>query len=157
MKSIVLLALFATIGFRANAQTTVYVWLLETCPISKAYMPVLKEMASDTSVKFIAVFPNILSDSASISSFFKDYNWFPSFVIDRDSSLRNAQSAKVTPQVMVFSGSKMVYRGRIDNRYAKLGRRRETPTEEELKTVLLKLKNGQFVEFFETTAIGCLI
>ena len=44
----------------------------------------------------------------------------------------------VTPEVAVMAGDRMVYRGRIDDRYVELGRERPKPTQHDLEAALTR-------------------
>ena len=67
--------------------------------------------------------------------------------------------ATVTPEVVVFNESKetILYQGRIDNTYYKLGRKRGVTTTSELATVLENHTNGEPVSIAFTKAVGCFI
>ncbi len=51
----------------------------------------------------------------------------------------------------------MLYRGRIDNVYASLGKRRAEATEKDLRKALDEVLSGKPVSTPQTKAIGCYI
>ena len=67
--------------------------------------------------------------------------------------------AKVTPEVVVYDedNEKVIYKGRIDNQFVRVGRRRQVLTSQELKDVLAALQNEESIEISSTDAIGCFI
>jgi hypothetical protein len=66
--------------------------------------------------------------------------------------------ARVTPEVAVFRpGGRIVYRGRIDDRYVAFGKMRQVPTTRDLEHVLNALLEGKQVANATTVAIGCFI
>ena len=67
--------------------------------------------------------------------------------------------ATVTPEVVVYNESKqqILYKGRIDNTYARIGQKRRITTTSELKDVLEAIKNNQAVLVSHTQPVGCLI
>jgi hypothetical protein len=68
---------------------------------------------------------------------------------------------RVTPEVAVFvpytSGARMVYRGRIDDKYVDLGKERPQPTTHDLERVLMAIVEGKHVAPTMTRAVGCFI
>jgi hypothetical protein len=80
---------------------------------------------------------------------------------DPQHELVRVTQATVTPEAAVFvagpSGPRMVYRGRIDDRYVDFGRARPSPTTRDLRAVLEALASGTTPAPRTTTAIGCFI
>ena len=72
-----------------------------------------------------------------------------------------AAGARVTPEAAVFvagsAGPKLVYRGRIDDRYLTLGRMRTSPTVHDLEDALTAVLAGRSVVRSEAPAVGCFI
>ena len=68
---------------------------------------------------------------------------------------------RVTPEVAVFipdgSQPKMVYRGRIDDKYVELGKERPQPTTHDLERVLKIIAEGKPLKTETTRAVGCFI
>jgi hypothetical protein len=64
----------------------------------------------------------------------------------------------VTPEVAVIdAGGRMVYRGRIDDRYIDFGRDRPQPTERDLERALDAVVAGRPVPVAQTHAVGCYL
>jgi len=55
------------------------------------------------------------------------------------------------------AGPRMVYRGRIDDRYVDFGRSRPAPTTRDLRAVLQALAAGSTLTPRTTPAVGCFI
>jgi hypothetical protein len=55
------------------------------------------------------------------------------------------------------SGARLVYTGRIDDRYVSFGRKRAAPTTRDLERVLEALLAGEAVAPRTTPGIGCFI
>lgn len=110
-------------------------------------------------VKFIGYFPNFSSKPEKIEAFKKSYN----IEFDLKSDYYKIQSkkwnAKVTPEVILFDSKNesIVYRGRIDNKFFKLGKRRNVVTTNELEDALKMAIKGKLPQIRETEAIGCHI
>jgi hypothetical protein len=56
-----------------------------------------------------------------------------------------------------MKGDRLLYRGRIDDRYVDLGRERPQPTSHDLESALIALIAGKPVAVRETRAIGCIL
>ncbi|MBX9686301.1 MAG: hypothetical protein K2X27_06335, partial [Candidatus Obscuribacterales bacterium] len=66
-------------------------------------------------------------------------------------------AAKITPQAFVWKNGRLVYSGRIDDRYAAIGQRRSVIVCHDLKSLLSDLDSGKNLVFKETQAIGCFL
>jgi hypothetical protein len=65
--------------------------------------------------------------------------------------------ATVTPEAAVYAGGRIVYRGRIDDRYVDLGRERLEPTVHDLADALAAVVSGKPVPNPVTQPVGCFI
>ena len=159
------LIMFGATKSFATIQTdsiTVYIFMREDCKICQNYslkwQAIHKEYASD-SLRFIGVFPNFSSKPKKIDAFKKKYQIPFDFVHDYFKTLTLRFGATVTPEVIVFDHkeNKILYRGRTDNTYFRVGKRRTVTTSSELKDALEAIKTGKEIEIPETTAVGCFI
>jgi hypothetical protein len=78
----------------------------------------------------------------------------------RDPGMRLVDLAGVTitPEAAVFDASRrLVYRGRLDDRYLDLGRARREPTVRDAYEVLSALVTGRPVPWASRPAVGCFI
>jgi len=139
----------------------VYIFLCETCPLSQYYTLALKDLHQKyqaENVDFIGVFPNSLSTPETIRKFQKKYSLPFSCIPDSNHTYVNSLGATVTPEVVVVDTSRIpFYRGRIDNAFARVGKRRRVVTQHELADVLQSLSTGRPLKVQHTTAIGCFI
>ena len=79
-------------------------------------------------------------------------------ILDSNRKLVRAAGATVTPEAAVIGPSgQVLYRGRIDNVYASLGKRRPEATEMDLRKALEETLSGKPVSTPVTKAIGCYI
>jgi peroxiredoxin len=155
-----LLVLFTVI--LAKAQYTVYVFLGESCPICQYHTLTLNTISAEYANKGVAVvglFPNPDSDSATIDSFRREYKLTFELRKDVDRLFMNRFGATITPQVFVVDETTGVihYKGRIDDKYTTLGKRKTTPVVPDLKNALDALLANKPVPVAETTAVGCYI
>ena len=161
----ILLVFFFSIK-TATAQTdslTVYVFLSETCPICQLQtisLRALNEQFKAKGIKMIGVFPNIqVSDSASIYQFKKKYKLDFDVQLDDNQSLTQKLNAEVTPQVFVVLNEtqSILYQGKVDNSYERVGKRRQYVTAFYLKDVLNQILDNQCISIKNTDAVGCFI
>lgn len=167
MKRLVMLLLLWFISmFRVSGQVqdsiTVYVFLLEDCVISQNYTLVLKqlhEQYAPKGIEFLGVFPNRISKESTIKAFKQTYNLPFSMKYDYFQTLARRMNATVTPEVVVFNHTQqaVLYQGRIDNTYFRVGKRRQVTTTSELADALEEIVHQQPIAVKETQPIGCYI
>jgi hypothetical protein len=79
-------------------------------------------------------------------------------LIDPGQVLTPLLGAHVTPEAIVVSpDGETLYKGRIDNLFYALGRRRSVITEHDLQDVLQNVADGKPVSPRTTKALGCYI
>lgn len=142
-------------------ETTVYIFLSETCPICQSYTLTLKDLYkkySDKHVKFVGVFPNYYADSDEIQKFKEKYSIPFSLIIDGGSELTKRFGATITPEVFVENSEKqLLYSGRIDDSFYAIGKRRKVITSTELVDALNAIVNNETIKVTKTQAVGCII
>jgi peroxiredoxin len=157
---------FTTQEMRANTgpkdSITVYLFLHDACVICQNYTLKLNELHqtyADENLQFVGVFPNFSSKPKDIEAFRKKYSIPFELKTDYFKSLSQKLGAKVTPEVIIYSHEKeqILYRGRIDNTYFRVGKRRSITTTSELEDVLKAIQNNQSIAIKETEAVGCVI
>jgi len=155
------IALFLSSGTGLCASYKIYIFMGETCPVSRHYTLTLKELHTEYAsekLEFIGVFPNRLSTPATIAAFKEKYALPFTCIGDSTHTWVNRLGATITPEVVVADTSyTAIYRGRIDNTFASLGKRRRIVTAHDLADVLKALKNEKPPVFRQTQAIGCII
>lgn len=142
---------------------TVYVFLLDECVISQYYTPTLNDLYKEYSsqkVGFIGYFPNFSSKRAQIEEFGKKYKLPFKLKQDYYKDWTNKFGIKVTPEVAVWDhrSDRLIYRGRIDDSYVRVGKRKLHIQNEDLKNIIDGWLEGKVPEETVTTqAIGCYI
>jgi hypothetical protein len=82
----------------------------------------------------------------------------PPVLLDPQHRLVQRLKATVTPEaVVVGKKGELLYRGRIDDGYVALGKKRAAVTEHDLDAALEAIAAGKPVKKTETKAVGCLI
>lgn len=158
--SILILGLSGFTQKSTPKDTTVYIFLSETCPICQNYTLTLKELYQkyNSKIEFIGVFPNYYADSDSMLAFKEKYSIPFELIIDKDSKLTKHFKASITPEVFVETeNGKLLYSGRIDDSFYAIGKRRNVITSTELSDALIQIVSGHPVAVPKTQAVGCII
>jgi hypothetical protein len=147
-----------------GVRAVVFIFTRPDCPISNRYAPEVRRLSASFApekVKFWLVYPDADTTPDSIHRHVKEYDYNCGALRDPRQELVKATGVSVTPEAAVFvfnrSGARMIYRGRIDDQYAALGKHRPAPTAHDLEDVLSAVVKGAAVEFKTTPAVGCYI
>ena len=88
----------------------------------------------------------------------KEYKIATPQILDSKQKLAKELKAEMTPEAVVLNGkNEVVYRGRIDDTYAALGKKRAKPTTYDLKSAIEAVLAGKQPNVKETEAVGCYI
>lgn len=161
---LLLVILLMSVSGKASASVaTVYIFLSETCPICQSATIGLKSLYKEyheKGIDFVGVFPNVtVSNSTSIEKFAKKYQLDFTMRSDADRQLTQRFGATVTPQVFVVNeaNGETLYRGKIDNGFERVGKRRQVTTEFYLKNALDEWLAHRPIVVKETEPVGCFI
>jgi AhpC/TSA family len=130
------------------------------CPISNRYAPEIAriyKLAQPAGARFWLVYVDPKESVDALQAHMREYAYPFNAVVDSRHELVKLSGAKVTPEVAVYSSGRLIYRGRIDNRYVSPGTARSTATVRDLEDVLTEAVKGQQVQFRSTAAVGCFI
>lgn len=141
---------------------TVYIFLQESCLISQYYTLSLRQLNEEFSnehLQFVGLFPNYSSKPEKIKDFKEKYKILFPLKTDYEKIKASQFGATITPEVVVFNETQneILYKGRIDDAYARVGKRKQVTSTSELKDALTAISNNFPVEVKQTTAIGCFI
>lgn len=144
-----------------NAKAHVLFFVTTDCPIANSYAPeiaaLMKDFASQP-VRFYAVQvdPDLTVETARKHA--GDYGLTLPVILDTKHQLVAATGVTRTPEVAVIvSDGTIAYRGRIDDRYPGLGKKRQAASQHDLKDALSAILAGEAVQTPRTTAVGCSI
>jgi hypothetical protein len=143
-------------------RATVYVFLAPTCPISQAVMPAVRALHAQYGaahgVAFVGVFPEAALTATDRARFGRDYQLSFPLQADAGHVLTHRLGATVTPEaVLTDAAGALLYRGRIDDSYARLGVRRTVVRHHDLADALAAVVAGKPVPVPRTEAVGCII
>jgi len=142
---------------------TVYIFLSETCPICQSISPEIKKLNmlyTSDNFRFIGVFPDkSQSNEVSRKAFAKKYGLTFELLGDSGRQLTSRFKASITPEVVIIDNENqsIVYRGKVDNSFVSVGKRRTVVTEYYLRTALLHWIEGRQDLIINTEPVGCFI
>ena len=140
----------------------VFIFLHDECLITQYYTLTLdslyQEFSSDN-IKFVGVFPNEITSQDDIEEFKNKYGLQFEMVKDEHQEITKKLGATLTPEVFVVNqeSKEIIYKGRIDDSYFRVGKRRTVTTTSELEDVLNSIKEGEEITTESVTSIGCFI
>jgi hypothetical protein len=143
-----------------GTKATVLLFVTTDCPISNRYAPevarLFKSFASK-GVSFWLIYPNPADAPQAIRDHLASFGYPMQALRDPAHALAKFVHATVTPEAVVVAGERVVYRGRIDDRYVELGVQRPAPTRRDLEDALAAVLAGRPVQLPTTQAVGCVI
>jgi hypothetical protein len=142
-----------------GTKAVVFVFTRTDCPISNRYAPEVERLYEKFrgEVDFWLVFVDRAEPAAAIGRHVREYGYRFGAILDRKHELVKLSQATVTPEAAVFAGERLIYRGRIDDRYIAYGKARLVPARHDLEEVLDAVAAGRPVDARTTRAIGCFI
>lgn len=144
-----------------KCKATVVVFLATRCPISNGTLPTMGRVATrfkPRGIEFYGVVSDpVVTREAAAKHHTEFHIPFP-VLFDASGSLKKCLQPTHTPQAIVLSPTgDVLYTGRIDDRFASLGRKREGDVRVDLEEALADIVAGRNVAVPETKPIGCLL
>jgi hypothetical protein len=145
----------------AGQKATVLFFVMHECPVANGYAPEIVRITSEYSAKGVRCFlvyveGDLTPEEARTHA--RDHGYKTGALLDPKHLLVKAAGATISPEAAVFSPSgEVLYRGRIDDRVADLGKRRVEPTRRDLRLALDAILAGKPVSARLTRAVGCYI
>lgn len=135
------------------------------CPIASRYVPFLERTGQSEEygerAQLFLVFSNQDDDEARVAAYLKKMDISLPSVLDGEAALAKRLEAEVTPELAVLvveAGEwRMIYRGKIDDRYEELGRFRAKAKLNYLEQALDAALAGDTFGLENTRAVGCYI
>jgi hypothetical protein len=136
------------------------VFVRTDCPISNRYAPEIQRIEQrfrGQGVAFRLVYPEAGATEESIERHRREYGYTMPAIADTKHLYVTKAGVGVTPEAALFVQGRLVYRGRIDNRYASLGKALAEPSVRDLEDALEAVLAGRSPRASRTKAIGCAI
>lgn len=148
------------IDWHAHDVTVVFV-VLHDCPICNSYAPEINRIAGEHDSRrfgFIVAYADSDFSFAEAQKHAREYHFNIPFVIDANHELVKSTGTKVVPEAVVFNSKReMLYRGRIDDLYADIDKRRPAPQERNLREALDEIAAGKKPKRAVVPGVGCPI
>jgi len=145
----------------AGARAVVVLFLGVECPVSNSYAPEINRICTayaPRNVTFYAVYVDSDLSPSDARRRANDFGYRFPVLLDPNHVLVRRLGATVTPEAAVVApDGTLLYRGRIDDQWAALGRKRHEVTTHDLRTALDAVLANQPVHNSRTEAVGCKI
>ncbi len=129
------------------------------CPVSNGYSPLMQRLAdkyAPLGVACWAVHCDLTISAESAAAHAQEYSLKFRIVLDPSQILAGPAGVRVTPEAVVASPTgKVLYRGRIDDRYSSDGKRRDVPRVNDLEDALEAVLSGGEPKVSQTVSFGC--
>ena len=144
-----------------GVKAIVFVFTSIECPMSNRYSPEVRRLYdtfASKGVLFWLVYPNPGDTPDAIRGHQKAFGYPMAALRDPRQEFVRLANVTVTPEAAVFDrGGRIIYRGRIDDRYVDFGVDRQTPSSHDLEDALAATLAGKTVPHPTTRAIGCTL
>jgi peroxiredoxin len=143
-----------------SAKAIVLFFMWADCPASNGYAPEMIRMAKvyGKDVLFFGVHsdPELTAEQAARHA--REHELPFPMLLDPTQQLARDTGVKRVPSAVVLSpAGKVLYVGRIDDRYVSLGKKRGEPTHRDAQNAIDAILAGKTPAVAETEVIGCLL
>ncbi len=145
----------------AEEKATVLFFVLQDCPLAKTCGPEINRIVAEYKPRGVRCFliygePELSAEEARKHA--TEFGYSCPVLLDPEQALARFSGASVSPEVAVLSpASKLLYRGRIDDRLTAFGKQRVEPTRHDLRESLDAILDGRAVPNRVTKAVGCYL
>jgi peroxiredoxin len=142
---------------------SVYIFLEDECLISQYYTNELSRLYQEYGkghVGFIGYFPSSTTGTEEIAAFADKFKLDFALLPDHDFTWTKRFEITVTPEVAVLDHrtDRMIYKGRIDDSYVRVGKRKLHSQKHDLEDIIKAWQLNQVPSsLVQTEAIGCFI
>jgi hypothetical protein len=151
----------APLDLPKDRRAVVLIFISTDCPISNSYAPAIADLCrrfTPQRIDFYTVYEDSPLTVAAATAHHDAYGFPCDALLDPQQRLAHLAGATVTSEAVVAGpGGTLLYRGRIDDQYASVGKRRFAATTHELKDALLQVAADQLVDVPWSPAVGCAI
>ena len=142
-------------------KANVAIFILQDCPVSNGYAPEINRIVTEFGPEGIGFYlvhvdSNLRQDEARKHA--EGFGFKCPVLVDRDHKLVRRAKATVAPEAFVIGRDGVIlYRGRIDDRYVAIGKRKPAPTTRDLRDALQAVLEDRPVRNPVTKPLGCFI
>jgi Redoxin len=138
----------------------VLLFIRTDCPISNRYAPDIQRLYQEFSskgIEFRLVYPEPGLTASAMEEHRREYGYSIPGIVDTNHYYTDRAGANITPEAVVFVQGRLVYRGRVDDRYVEIGKERPHALHHDLQEILTAIVAGEAITYHETPAVGCAI
>lgn len=152
----------ATDPFRSpKAKLIAFIFVRTDCPVCNAYAPEIHRLQAQFTARGVAfklVYPDGDESPATIRRHLRDFDFGCAAWRDPTHAFAKQSRVSVTPEAAVYrADGKLLYHGRIDDRFVDFGKSRPEPTRRDLAQALTQAVAGKEVPVAAGPAFGCFI
>lgn len=146
----------------SEVQAWAIVFLSTECPIARGYVPTFNRLAEDarkpgSGVTFLGVLSDPTVSRAAAKQFAEEFAIGFPILFDASGQLASVLKPTHVPEAFVLDQQlRVAYRGRVDDLYAQIGKRRPEPTEHDFRDAIQAVSTGGVPTSPRTKAVGCL-
>lgn len=141
-----------------DARLSVIVFLDTECPIANQYLPELATLAKEhPQVAVYGVYSEPTLTRAKLVEHKKSYQTAIPVILDASGELASRLRPRAVPEAFLVKEGQVLYRGRIDDRWEKLGKQRERAPKKDLALAVEAALKGAPVPVATTEPVGCLL
>jgi hypothetical protein len=136
---------------------SVYIFWSVDCPVCRSMVTYVNALHTSFSknTSIVAVVPPELWDDAEVKDFVDTYHPLFPLQVDTSYALQRRFNATIMPEAIVVHKGEKVYQGRINDLYARIGRRRAKVVHNDVDDVLQELSNSVVPAYRYTEPVGC--
>jgi hypothetical protein len=143
----------------APGKIVVLVFIRTDCPVSNRYAPLIQRLSTQHAdkVAFFLVYPEKSTTADAIRKHEHDFSYTVAALRDPQHMLVKQSQVQITPEAAVFDANhRLIYHGRIDDKFVDFGHARPAPTTHELDDAIRAALNGTAPPP-HAPAVGCYI
>ena len=144
-----------------RSRAVVLVFLGTECPIAQRMLPELERLEQELGprgVRFLAVYPNTGETREGVRQQRRRAGVTGEAGLDPEQRLVDRWRVTVTPEVVALAADgALIYRGRVNDQYAALGKGKPAPTRQDLREALEGFLVTGRARGVQTTPVGCRI
>lgn len=130
------------------------------CPISNRYAPEIERIYKEYEqrgfdIHLVYSEPGLSTERMEAHR--REYHLSAPAIADPEHRYLTLAHIRATPSAAVFVKGRLIYDGRIDNRFVSFSKTRTSGIEHDLTGVLDSIEAGKTPPLRETTAIGCAV
>ena len=161
LSSVFVLLSTAAAAAQSDARATAYIFTTTDCPIANRYAPEIQRLYrayTSQGITFRLVYVNPRESEEVVRAHAERFGFAMETVRDPTHALVKRFGITVTPEAAITDRQgRVLYRGRIDDRYVDIGVDRQRATRHEFEDALQAIASDRKVPTASAPAVGCIV